>query len=136
MKQDNVVWLDKSRASTSVNGASFSESLPDSRIDINEVVFDIQEDSIMPEQISVKEYVELKSDIAEIKTSLNWLKWIIPLFITVSIFVSGIIVNSIKESSTAQFKLLDAKLDTIQKLNSMQIQRDVAIEIKNQKQAK
>ena len=93
-------------------------------------------DNDMQKNISVNEYVEIKSDIREIKTSLNWIKWIIPLFITIGIFITGIIVNSIKEDSSMKYQMLDKKLDKIQELNSMQIQRDVAIEVKNQKISK
>lgn len=93
-------------------------------------------EEIMQKQISINEYVTLKEDISEIKTSINWLKWLVPIFITIGIFISGIIVNSIKEANTSQYQMLEKKLDTIQKLNSMQIERDVAIEIKNQQTKK
>lgn len=90
------------------------------------------EEEIMSKQITISEYVTLKEDISEIKTSINWLKWLVPIFVTIGIFISSFIVNSIKETNAAQYQMLEKKLDTMKELNSMQIQRDVAIEIKNQ----
>lgn len=90
------------------------------------------EEETMAKTITISEYVTLKEDISEIKTSINWLKWLVPIFVTIGIFISGIIVNSIKETNAAQYQMLEKKLDTMKELNSMQIQRDVAIEIKNQ----
>lgn len=90
------------------------------------------EEDIMSKQISINEYVTLKEDISEIKTSINWLKWLVPIFVTIGIFISGLIVNSIKEANTTQYQMIEKKLDAMKELNSMQIQRDVAIEIKNQ----
>jgi hypothetical protein len=133
--EDKIIDItERVRTNTRTESASFSNSLPDRKFEINiENYEDSEKEVIMSKQISIDEYVELKSDIREIKTSLNWIKWIIPLFITIGIFISGLIVNSIKENTSIQFKLLDRKLDNIQQLNSMQIQRDVAIEYKNQK---
>ena len=92
-----------------------------------------KKEDIMEKNISIDEYVSLKSDIREIKTSINWIKWLIPVFITIGVFISGLIVNSIKESNNTQYQMLDKKLDTIKELNSMQIQRDIAIEINKTK---
>lgn len=83
--------------------------------------------------LSISEYVSIKENITAIKTSIDWMKWIIPLFITIGIFVSGIITNSIKDSNKSQYEKLEQKLDNIQKINSMQIQRDVSQEFLKQK---
>lgn len=142
MKNDNVLPFKKEGSKTTTGDLSFSKSTVSGAMSIdleemnNNTFFnneDLYKGNNMDKQISVDEYIAIKGDIREIKTSLEWIKWVIPLFITISIFVSGIIVNSIKDSNTKQFEMLDKKLDTIQELNSMQIQRDVAIELKKQK---
>lgn len=119
-------------------GSTINDNVKDSSDSIHKKLDKISEqtaskkDENMPKDISINDYILLKEDIREIKTSINWLKWLVPIFVTIGIFISGLIVNSIKENSNTQFKMLEQKLDTIKETNSMQIQRDVAIEIKNQ----
>ena len=142
MKKDNVLPFNKEGSKTTTGDLSFSKSTVNGAINIdleetNNTAFlnneTLYKGDIMNKQISIDEYIAIKGDIREIKTSLEWIKWVIPLLITISIFVSGIIVSSIKDHNTHQFEMLDKKLGNIQEINSMQIQRDVAIELKKQK---
>ena len=83
--------------------------------------------------ISIESYIALKEDIKEIKTNLSWMKWLIPILITVGIFVTNHNGDSIKDNMNTQIKMLENKIDSIQSINSMQIQRDVAKEFLNHK---
>ena len=56
------------------------------------------------------EYVTLKEEISELKTSINRLKWFAIIFMAIGIFISGVIVNSIKETSAMQHQMLGQKI--------------------------
>ena len=60
--------------------------------------------------VLLDEYVTLKEEISEIKTSINRLKWFAIIFMAIGIFISGVIVNSIKETSAMQHQMLGQKI--------------------------
>ncbi len=86
----------------------------------------------MDKTFIMDDYVALKEDIREIKTSINWMKWVIPVLITISIFVFNNIVMSIKDSNSTQYQMLDKKLDSIKETSSLKIERDIAQEFLKQ----
>lgn len=59
--------------------------------------------------VLLDEYVTLKEEISELKTSINRLKWFAIIFMAIGIFISGVIVNSIKETSAMQHQMLGQK---------------------------
>ena len=60
--------------------------------------------------VLLDEYVTLKEEISEIKTSINRLKWFAIIFMAIGIFISGVIVNSIKEASAMQHQMFGQKI--------------------------
>lgn len=60
--------------------------------------------------VLLDEYVTLKEEISELKTSINRLKWFAIIFMAIGIFISGVIVNSIKETSAMQHQMLGQKI--------------------------
>ena len=64
--------------------------------------------------VLLDEYVTLKEEISEIKTSINRLKWFAIIFMAIGIFISGVIVNSIKETSAMQHQMLGQKIIEVQ----------------------
>ena len=64
--------------------------------------------------VLLDEYVTLKEEISEIKTSINRLKWFAIIFMAAGIFISGVIVNSIKETSAVQHQMLGQKIIKVQ----------------------
>ena len=64
--------------------------------------------------VLLDEYVTLKEEISEIKTSINRLKWFAIIFMAIGIFISGVIVNSIKEASAMQHQMLGQKIIEVQ----------------------
>ena len=60
--------------------------------------------------VLLDEYVTLKEEISELKTSINRLKWFAIIFMAIGIFISGVIVNSIKETSAMQQHMLGQKI--------------------------
>ena len=64
--------------------------------------------------VLLDEYVTLKEEISEIKTSINRLKWFAIIFMAIGIFISGVIVNSIKETSAMQHQMLGQKIIKVQ----------------------
>lgn len=73
-------------------------------------------------------YITMREDIREIKTSLKWIMWIIPILVTIAVFVLGLFINFSNANVSTQIKVLETKIDALQQNNSMQIQRDVAQE--------
>lgn len=55
----------------------------------------------------------LKEDINEIKININKLKWSVIISIAFGIFISSFIVNSIKETSTAQYQMFEQKINEV-----------------------
>ncbi len=64
--------------------------------------------------VLLDEYVTLQEEISEIKTSINRLKWFAIIFMAIGIFISGVIVNSIKETSVMQHQMLGQKIIKVQ----------------------
>ena len=64
--------------------------------------------------VLLDEYVTLKEEISELKTSINRLKWFAIIFMAIGIFISGVIVNSIKEASAMQHQMLGQKIIEVQ----------------------
>ena len=64
--------------------------------------------------VLLDEYVTLKEEISEIKTSINRLKWFAIIFMAIGIFISGVIVNSIKEASAMQHQMFGQKIIEVQ----------------------
>ena len=64
--------------------------------------------------VLLDEYVTLKEEISELKTSINRLKWFAIIFMATRIFISGVIVNSIKETSAMQHQMLGQKIIKVQ----------------------
>ena len=64
--------------------------------------------------VLLDEYVTLKEEISELKTSINRLKWFAIIFMAIGIFISGVIVNSIKETSAMQHQMLGQKIIKVQ----------------------
>ena len=64
--------------------------------------------------VLLDEYVTLKEEISEIKTSINRLKWFAIIFMAIGIFISGVIVNSIKETSAMQHQVPGQKIIEVQ----------------------
>ena len=60
--------------------------------------------------VLLDEYVTLKEEISELKTSINRLKWFAIIFMAIGIFISSVIVNSIKETSAMQHQMLGQKI--------------------------
>lgn len=61
-------------------------------------------------KITVGEYITLAKDINEIKIGISWMKWVIPLLVTIGIFVSGNIVNSIKETNASNMQSIEKSI--------------------------
>lgn len=64
--------------------------------------------------VLLDEYVTLKEEISELKTSINRLKWFAIIFMAIGIFISGVIVNSIKEASAMQHQMFGQKIIEVQ----------------------
>ena len=64
--------------------------------------------------VLLDEYVTLKEEISELKTSINRLKWFAIIFMAIGIFISGVIVNSIKETSAMQHQMFGQKIIEVQ----------------------
>ena len=64
--------------------------------------------------VLLDEYVTLKEEISELKTSINRLKWFAIIFMAIGIFISGVLVNSIKEASAMQHQMLGQKIIEVQ----------------------
>lgn len=58
----------------------------------------------------INKHVTLKEDINEIKTSINRLKWFVLILIIIGTFILSASVNSIKETSTAQYQMFEQKI--------------------------
>ena len=61
----------------------------------------------------INKRVTLKEDISKIKTIINWLKWSVLISIAIGIFISGVIVNSIKETNAAQYQMFEQKINEV-----------------------
>lgn len=88
-------------------------------------------------------YAILDSKISNTNKILSIVGTVIGLILTVIIFTVNVQYTAINDSVNSKFdsinteiKAINQRLDYQEKLNSAQIQRDVAIEIKNQKQVK
>jgi len=86
----------------------------------------------------------LKSDIRDLNTNLNWIKWTISILVTIGIFVTGYTSNSIKESNkkdfevytkdvNSKFELIQKELESQKEINQIDIEKGVAQEILRQK---
>lgn len=91
----------------------------------------IEKEDIMKEnnRISIENYIQIKEDIREIKTSIAWIKWIIPVFITMSTFFIGFAINTNNDSIKLQFDSLNQKLEMHKEIIQTQIQKEVAQEM-------
>lgn len=55
----------------------------------------------------------LKEDINEIKTNVNKLRWSVFISIAIGIFISGVIVNLIRETNEVQYQMFEQKINEV-----------------------
>ena len=55
----------------------------------------------------------LKEDINEIKINVNKLKRSVFISIAIGIFISGVIVNSIRETNEIQYQMFEQKINEV-----------------------
>lgn len=60
--------------------------------------------------VLLDEYVTLKNEISELKTSINRLKWFALILIIIGTFILSASVNSIKETNITQHHIFGQKL--------------------------
>ena len=60
--------------------------------------------------VLLDEYVTLKNEISELKTSINRIKWFALILIIIGTFILSASVNSIKETNIAQHHIFGQKL--------------------------
>lgn len=160
MNSSNVIPFSKNRAtSTTTGGHMFSGSLPDNGIDINQEYTEssisygndnqekMEYNSAMANNTQIN---DLANDVKGLKAQNEVLKeqnittrWIIGILVTIFGIVTPLLFNAYSNNVNAKFdsinteiKAINQRLDYQEKLNSIQIQRDVAVEIKNQKSVK
>lgn len=160
MSNSNVIPFSKNGAtSTTTGGHMFSDSLPDNGVDINQkytegsISFDdeshekMEYNNTMTNNIQINDLVndvkDLKAQNEVLKEQNVTTRWVIGILVTIFGIVTPLLFNAFSSNVNAKFdsinteiKAINQRLDYQEKLNSIQIQRDVAIEIKNQKSVK
>lgn len=142
------------RTSTSTNDFKFSSSSVDKDTYIENSDNDTRKETIeTPVKIGYNEDMgnnklqDLTKDIQDLKTQNEVLKdqnittrWIIGILVSIFGIITPILFNSYSNIVNAKFdsinteiKSINQRLDYQEKLNSVQIQRDVSIEINKQK---
>ncbi len=156
INSNNILPFNKQVSTpTTIGGVMFSDSVPDERADIkqdflNESLYnnDIQEDmkynDIMIKDIQIKDLVD---DVRDLKAQNEVLKdqnittrWVIGILVTVFGIITPLLFNVFASNVNSKFDSISTKIDAInqrldyqEKLNSMQIQRDVSIEVNKKK---